>query len=888
MSIYYRSCKKTTANSTEFFVDDATEQAFPKDGFAFGTLSGNSVELPALVSFDNVKGLCFLYNDRNSKREVSNCLERLVWRIAVSVPANLCRFLIFNGGDPGEDMNTLPLLNEKLFDCGEKGVFFVGNEKTFNSKIDKLIGEVMERMSIINLQGCSTLAELNTSLGNHAEIPYKFLILADFPHDMSVDTMEKISRLVRVGSSAGVYTIMTWDTTVGFDDKHTSERFDPSDLLTNLLMLYPSARHFKYRNSGNDDIFNSYELTLDSDAIDGNDLNSWRKYIDDRVDVAFAPKKLETISEDFYALEAKDYDISPDEICVTVGHDMTNGKPVRVQFNAQGYIHAFILGQAGSGKSELLKDIITAATLKYAPEDLVLYIMDFKGTDFSIYRGLKHTRAVLVENKDPQMTLAVLRDLEREYDKRVTLFRKSGVDNNIDAYNHKNPKNRLPHILFVADECQDLFKNQTQNSYLMSIQREIARILATIASKGRSQGIHLLLATQQIGEVDIPEAVQKNISEYFLFNCDPADSERLVPDSSERTLIQPIGIACYYHRKKFCGQLQTFYSSTEVHTEAISMAQCKASQSIDNGSKYFSGTSIFQLDTNELNELKQTIESCPLSFIGRELSLSDKPVDVQLHNDYSENILFFGANQKEQTISVLMNAMLSLMYSYKILDTKCDFWVIDCSTNTRDNYKPLLKELSKRGLCHIIDRKKSCELLYDLVSDIMNGCARPTILTIIYHERWIEMYKDFPLKQRGPEQKSSIQPLSLVDNLGLNDINLGARLSPDDMTYQQALNFILAEGPLQGVHVVLQVDKPANILFKGEYDVNATDKFRHKIMLRSQNKYLIPMRFSHDIDVEILGDTQDNLRAYYYPEDEDPILFTPYILPNLDLLINEI
>ena len=192
MSVYYRSCKKTTANSTEFFVDDATEQEFPKDGFAFGTLSGNSVELPALVSFDNVKGLCFLYNDRNSKREVSNCLERLVWRIAVSVPANLCRFLIFNGGDPGEDMNTLPLLNEKLFDCGEKGVFFVGNEKTFNSQIDKLIGEVMERMSIINLQGCSTLAELNISLGNHAEIPYKFLILADFPHDMSVDTMEKI------------------------------------------------------------------------------------------------------------------------------------------------------------------------------------------------------------------------------------------------------------------------------------------------------------------------------------------------------------------------------------------------------------------------------------------------------------------------------------------------------------------------------------------------------------------------------------------------------------------------------------------------------------------------------------------------------------------------
>ena len=75
-----------------------------------------------------------------------------------------------------------------------------------------------------------------------------------------------------------------------------------------------------------------------------------------------------------------------------------------------------------------------------------------------------------------------------------------------------------------------------------------------------------------------------------------------------------------------------------------------------------------------------------------------------------------------------------------------------------------------------------------------------------------------------------------------------------------ALTYILEEGPNQGVHILLHVDKPANILFKGDYDANATDKFRHKIMLRSENKYLFSMRFSQEIDVEMLNDKEITIR----------------------------
>jgi hypothetical protein len=38
--------------------------------------------------------------------------------------------------------------------------------------------------------------------------------------------------------------------------------------------------------------------------------------------------------------------------------------------------------------------------------------------------------------------------------------------------------------------------------------------------------------------------------------------------------------------------------------------------------------------------------------------------------------------------------------------------------------------------------------------------------------------------------------------------------------------------------------------------------------------------------VESLGEEEERLRAYYYPEDGKPQLFTPYLMPSDDEIIN--
>ena len=217
--------------------------------------------------------------------------------------------------------------------------------------------------------------------------------------------------------------------------------------------------------------------------------------------------------------------------------------------------------------------------------------------------------------------------------------------------------------------------------------------------------------------------------------------------------------------------------------------------------------------------------------------------------------------------------------------------------------------------------------MHDLVDDISNNAIQPTILTIIGQERFIEMKRKMSLQgmsssnddwtdvddfdfdsfealpdieidesavipELTEEQKLQLQQMlkqnePVIDTPKKEEKETESKEEPslaDRMTYPKALSYILDEGPLQGVHTVLMVDKPGNILFEGDLDVNDTDKFRHKIILRSENKFLGPMRFSQEIDVETLSDEEEHLRAYYYPEGDDPVLFTPYQMPNNDII----
>ena len=925
MASYYDTNKATSANSRYFILNGSDEQHFPFEGLYVGSLSSGEMELPALIDICEVKAFCMLYNDERTRGSVNRVLERMAWRIAITVPANLCEIVLYNGGNPGDSFNTHSRLNKYLVGERDNRVLFDGNAEEFKRIVDEAYASIVQRMSAINCACKRTLVELNESLGRDARMKYLFFILTDFPRTISMQTVQKLAQIVDVGSRAGVYVMMSWDMNADFGDEHQAPpSFDAQSMLKNMEILFPKAGVFYFSNSGHDDVLNRFKLTLDDTAVDPAEATTWATYINNVVDVARKNARPSALKQDFAQLENTAYDPVMSEICVTVGLDVNDKHPVTVRFNSGDYIHAFILGQSGSGKSVLLNNIISSAILKYSPEDLMLYLMDFKGVEFNRYRGIKHTKAVLVDNSDPQMTLEVLRELREENKTRVKLWQKESVSN-IDGYNKKYPNRRLPQILFVADECQVMFKGTVSNGTERLIQQEIAEILNIIATQGRSQGIHMLLATQQLDETDISGQILKNLTECFLLMSAPSDSDKLVPESSDMTSRQLTGMACYYHKRELQSQVQTFYATDEELADAIHSAQEKATNVPGNGELYFCGSSLFYLDNNK-EAINQSNSDCPIALVGQSIGIHAGATTLSLRNDFSENILIFGTNKEEQTASVAMNALASLIMSYQQKGIGCRFLVIDFLIQQNSKYKHLLEDWSSKGLCKLIPRQESGGVLHELVDSISNDTVQPTVLVIIGQERFIEVKRklslqglssgsdgwtdmdDFDFDSLEPLQDVEIDESAVIPELTEEQLQQLQQMSEEDaptiqtpqqeekeskadeasladrMTYPKALSYILDEGPLQGVHTLLLVDKPGNILFEGDLDVNDTDKFRHKIILRSENKFLGPMRFSQDIDVESLSDEEEHLRAYYYPEGDDPVLFTPYQMPEADIL----
>ena len=152
--------------------------------------------------------------------------------------------------------------------------------------------------------------------------------------------------------------------------------------------------------------------------------------------------------------------------------------------------HALIGGTTGSGKSELLRSMIASMSASADAEHLAFLLIDYKGgSAFDRCADLPHTVGV-VTDLDPQLSERALRCLNAELEYRERLLRKSGADS-IESYRRRRDGNAalepLPRLVVVIDEF----------ATLVSELPEFVDSLVGVAQRGRSLGVHLVLATQR-------------------------------------------------------------------------------------------------------------------------------------------------------------------------------------------------------------------------------------------------------------------------------------------------------------------------------------------------------------------------------------------------------
>ena len=584
--------------------------------------------------------------------------------------------------------------------------------------------------------------------------------------------------------------------------------------------------------------------------------------------------------QDLRKLAINTYEKDYETITVPIGQSAN--ADVNFCMDNVSHVHSFIIGQSGSGKSVFLHNIIGSAILKYAPEDLQLYLLDFKlgGVEFNRYKGIKHVKSLLVDNSDQQITLEILRELREQMVERGKMLRNCGV-NNLVEYNRQHPNAAMPQILLIVDECHEMFRVGSDVPRVVS--NEISEIVIKIAKEGRSQGVHLILATQTLSGTEISNEILNNISDHYLLKCASVDSERMVERSSDITKQLSTG-QIYYHHVDSQMQFQAYYNDKDAVEMLIKMAKEKAEKHRSNDGFYFNGSQLFKLDKGLLLQGKKHAKH-PVAYMGKSISINQNDLSVILRNDYSENILLFGLNDLEQVTRTTVNLFISLMLMIKYKGLDYQFKVFNCLSDDESLFVEQLEMLEEEGYCEIIEgRKDRGKFLKNLVEGITNETVENTILLILGQERFRELKMDMKI-----DDMAEVNEPKVDDAFGFGGFSNGSSSSyTSAKTFRQALELILDKGPESGVHTVMQLDKPSNFLFSDYVSPKIVhQKFKHLIMLKSDEAASAQLHLNDEIRLETLSKEPERLRAYYYSEESDTYtLFTPYMGLGKEELIN--
>jgi len=145
--------------------------------------------------------------------------------------------------------------------------------------------------------------------------------------------------------------------------------------------------------------------------------------------------------------------------------------------------HALLGGTTGAGKSELLRSLVAGFAVNSTPEELNFVLVDYKGgSAFDACADLPHTVGV-VTDLDDHLASRALVCLEAELRFREQLLRNHGVSDIAELSSSR----ALPRLMVIVDEFAALAK---ELPHFMSA-------LVGVAQRGRSLGVHLVLATQR-------------------------------------------------------------------------------------------------------------------------------------------------------------------------------------------------------------------------------------------------------------------------------------------------------------------------------------------------------------------------------------------------------
>lgn len=169
-------------------------------------------------------------------------------------------------------------------------------------------------------------------------------------------------------------------------------------------------------------------------------------------------------------------------------------QPWSVDFGANG--HHVVLGAVVSGKSTFLQTMVYSLLMRYPPDRLNFYLLDFSSHMLAAFENDAHVGAVLYEN-DLEQIGKLMRLLEKMMNERKKLLGGGNYAQYVRAYGVT-----MPAIVIVLDNYA-AFAEKTANQYDQTILR--------LAREGVSYGMYLTISAAGFGINELPNRIGDNL-----------------------------------------------------------------------------------------------------------------------------------------------------------------------------------------------------------------------------------------------------------------------------------------------------------------------------------------------------------------------------------------
>lgn len=509
---------------------------------------------------------------------------------------------------------------------------------------------------------------------------------------------------------------------------------------------------------------------------------------------------------------------------------------------------ALLIGKPGSGKSNLLHVIIANSLWKYSPDQLEIYLIDFKGgVEFTIYADKKipHIRTIAIES-EREFGLSVLDGVEKELLKREKEFSRVGISK-LNEYHEKFPSERMPRILLIVDEFQEFYTED--DDIKQSVDAKFDRII----KKGRAFGINTLFSSQTLSGNSIQKSTRELIDIRIALMCSDTDANQILDDRNPaaRDLTRP-GEGIYNpDNGKVSGnyKFQAFFvEKEELHRtieEVVTFAKSQPPSKTPFKQIIFRGSEKAHIEKEGHPLVNVKTLSNPKSitlWLGEPVAIADD-VTATIRKQGGSNLLVAGYDEGTG-LRVMASSVISIAAQHQQDTAKfyyfnffnIDSELVNAPHELFNNIQHQSENVGSRDVKNALQAIKD-----DIEKRLLEGTSNnPNI------------YLAFFSFQRGRAFRKDGYTMS-----GEGDL----------------LSYILKEGPDVGVFTMVQVDTMDN--FSKNLDDNLLREFSQRVA----------SQMNPDNSVKIIGNQKasklSNNRAWYYDDNENTLTkFKPYELPS--------